>query len=56
MKEVKTCPECGMEFKDMEMTQTWKWHLSCCQSKIEEMVKKAANKVLDYNLHSEGVL
>ena len=67
MKEVKTCQECRMEFRskggfsrqqksqllslsDMEITS------QLSPSKIEEMVKKATNKIVDYKLHNKDVL
>ena len=58
MKEVKTCQECGIEFRSkMGFSRHKKGHslsLSDTEmisqfspSKIEEMIKQAANKIVD---------
>ena len=67
MKKVKSCQECGLEFRSKggfsrhkKVTdchcQTWKLHSICCQAKLKKIVKKAAKKIVDDKLQSEDVL
>ena len=68
MKKVKTCQECGMEFKDQlrDLVDIKKSFIVIlrygndisvvAKAKLKKWWKKASNKIVDDKLHSEGVL